>query len=436
MKKILAIIVALTFVFALTVPAMADAEDSVLRSVGFHCGGSVTKDITNYVKGELVELVRVDATTWELVGDEYVCPNCGRTDWISYSNNNGVPDGKNVQLVHKQGGTTGFQGNVAIMAGATLTTTTKTITEVWQKEYTPWETWKEIYGNAYSSVTATNTLGNIFPTLNPKNGSATTATYAAGIGVVPNSNHFTYATLDRAALAAGVDLNLVVGNNFDIVGKMNVKLVGGNLELTFIKSSLDKFSFGAVAFNNYNANFPKNGNIHSQKEADLKSQLGATTGFNHNNVSVIPCPAGNTIYLYVHFANLQYFDKYELAASGTCKVRYLRSSNASFSPDTTPVDVVVKLFADADLEDEIELEFVSGAWAATVNLAAGTYYIAYYDSYLEQTFTETIVVPEVGVADAVGYFANHSTNAADITVKNWLRPITNPMGTECICGKC
>lgn len=41
-----------------------------------------------------------DAKRWILNTTEYVCPKCGRTDWISFSNKSGVPNGKNIQLQH------------------------------------------------------------------------------------------------------------------------------------------------------------------------------------------------------------------------------------------------------------------------------------------------------------------------------------------------
>jgi len=78
--------------------------------------------------------------------------------------------------------------------------------------------------------------------------------------------------------------------------------------LIFI-DNFGKGSFGVMAFNQnmVTKKFPKNGNIHSQKEADLKKELGATTGFNHDNKLVVPCPAGNTIYLYIHCGTIQFF---------------------------------------------------------------------------------------------------------------------------------
>ncbi|MDR0372250.1 MAG: hypothetical protein LBI79_01610, partial [Nitrososphaerota archaeon] len=63
-------------------------------------------------------------------------------------------------------------------------------------------------------------------------------------------------------------------------------------------------SFGATAFNQIPVF--NNGNIHSQKPADL-AKFGATTGFNHDNNAVLPCPSGNTIYLYIHCDSIKFY---------------------------------------------------------------------------------------------------------------------------------
>jgi len=119
-----------------------------------------------------------------------------------------------------------------------------------------------IPGPSYGSVTATNDANNPL--------------------IVANSNHFTYAKLTRAALEEGVVLDMVVGNKIQKVGEVFVQLVDGMIVITLEGSG----SFGAVAsatlFN------PSNGNIHSGNS------------FKHNNVSVIACPAGDVIYLYIH----------------------------------------------------------------------------------------------------------------------------------------
>ena len=163
-------------------------------------------------------------------------------------------------------------------------------------------------GESYGSVTATQkgNVPNIIASLNPKNGNPQDP-QSFNAGVVYGSNHFCYATFTKAELEAGVKLDFVVGNKFQIVGTGSAKIVGGNIEVTI--DNFGKGSFGVMAFNQnmVTKKFPKNGNIHSQKEADLKKELGATTGFNHDNKLVVPCPAGNTIYLYIHCGSVQFF---------------------------------------------------------------------------------------------------------------------------------
>ena len=126
------------------------------------------------------------------------------------------------------------------------------------------------FGQSYSSVTATNDVKNPL--------------------VVPVSNHFTYAQLSRDALEKGVTLDLVVGNKIDLVGKIFVQLVDGEIVITFDGG---KGSYGAAAFNVLPE--PSNGNIHSMD------------GFKHNSPGTIACPAGDTIFLYIHFDNVKFY---------------------------------------------------------------------------------------------------------------------------------
>jgi len=162
----------------------------------------------------------------------------------------------------------------------------------------------ESYGTV--TFTAFGNVPNIVASLNPKNGNPQfPASYNAN-GVVYNSNHFCFAKFCRSDLVDGQKVHFVNGNKFDIVGTGLVQLVDGNIVLTIY--GFVKGEFGLMAFNKpMTDKFPKNGNIHSQKEADLKKELGATTGFNHNNVLTVPCPEGNTIYLYFHAGALTFY---------------------------------------------------------------------------------------------------------------------------------
>jgi len=82
----------------------------------FHCNaingnGRVWPEIPADMKkfdGSL-EFTKAEGTRWNLtkVFDKkgvqlsmVVCPHCGSTEWITFSNNSGVPDGKNVQMQH------------------------------------------------------------------------------------------------------------------------------------------------------------------------------------------------------------------------------------------------------------------------------------------------------------------------------------------------
>jgi hypothetical protein len=162
-------------------------------------------------------------------------------------------------------------------------------------------------GPSYGTVTATKAgnVPNIIASLNPKNGNPQDP-QSYNAGVVWNSNHFVYAEFTRAELEAGAELDFVVGNKFDIIGHGTAKIVDGNIEVTI--DNFYKGEFGVIAFNKpCSKNMPKNGNIHSQKEADLIKDLGATTGFNHNNKLVVSCPTGNTIYLYIHCGTIQFY---------------------------------------------------------------------------------------------------------------------------------
>jgi len=43
-------------------------------------------------------------TSWELLDKTtFVCDRCGSTEWVTFSNNSGVPDGKNIQMQHPGG---------------------------------------------------------------------------------------------------------------------------------------------------------------------------------------------------------------------------------------------------------------------------------------------------------------------------------------------
>jgi len=115
-RKICVIVLILAAIIAMLIPVLADNEDQntaevTLNNAGFHCsaaGGNGRVRPSGYSNGKKETFERIDETTWKLVSDAYICPVCGSTDWISYSNKSGTPDGKNIQLSHIGGGSTVF----------------------------------------------------------------------------------------------------------------------------------------------------------------------------------------------------------------------------------------------------------------------------------------------------------------------------------------
>jgi hypothetical protein len=105
---------------AFTVPALASAKlPAASEGFAFHCndiedGGNgktyivgKDKDYGKFDKktGEgLIQLAPALGDTtgkiWVPVEDLGVCTSCGRSDWVSFSNKSGTPDGKNIQLQH------------------------------------------------------------------------------------------------------------------------------------------------------------------------------------------------------------------------------------------------------------------------------------------------------------------------------------------------
>ena len=115
MKKMLSILIALTMVLSLAAPmwaAPADPDTATVTGCAFHCtadGGNgktyIDGQPKDFGKGAVVVLSRDadDPKVWHLVsinGDTgpFVCADCGSSDWVTFSNKSGVPNGKNIQL--------------------------------------------------------------------------------------------------------------------------------------------------------------------------------------------------------------------------------------------------------------------------------------------------------------------------------------------------
>ena len=123
MKKLISALLVLMLSLAVVTAMMAagtlaKSDDATVEGFGFHCntnGGNGRTYLVGYANdfgkfdkktGEgLVTLVRSahDFKVWDVIvpeGETWECRACGRTDWISFSNQSGVPDGKNIQLNH------------------------------------------------------------------------------------------------------------------------------------------------------------------------------------------------------------------------------------------------------------------------------------------------------------------------------------------------
>jgi len=216
-------------------------------------------------------------------------------------------------------------GALEVTVDAVQTTVTTTRVEYWKRTITPTYTLTKYVSQNFSSVTVTTpeqwNLRSCPTVINERNGNPihngnvlhplTGATYNPL--VVRNSNHFVFASLCYATLAAGeeIELVLVVGNNFNRIGNGVVSYENGNLTITF-EYELFSGSWGALSFNRM-IGVPNNGNIHSiggnvNNTRTAMQNIGAPTytAFSHNitnNTVTIPAAAptavGN-VYLYIH----------------------------------------------------------------------------------------------------------------------------------------
>ena len=129
MRKILVLVLAITTIFAFAVPVMANKNTTVastfefdVNNANFHCNnivgggnGRVWPDLTAFGvldgkgngsgnnKDKMASKFNVtrvgDSTKWSL-NDTVVCPSCKSEEWVTFSNNSGVPNGNNVQFQH------------------------------------------------------------------------------------------------------------------------------------------------------------------------------------------------------------------------------------------------------------------------------------------------------------------------------------------------
>jgi len=117
MKKFLGIMLTTVLVFAFAGQAVAAkttvaSNAATVEGFAFHCncdGGNgktyIVGKAKDFGKKLNINLTRNanDPTVWDVVvpaGDVWECTTCGGTEWITFSNKSGVPDGKNIQLNH------------------------------------------------------------------------------------------------------------------------------------------------------------------------------------------------------------------------------------------------------------------------------------------------------------------------------------------------
>jgi hypothetical protein len=420
-KKTLSIAFALVMILAMLPAAVFAAPgDTVWKTVGFHCsdtsGGSKI-DIANY-DGSAVQLEDLGGGTWKLVRTDFVC-DCGKSEWVAYSNQDGKLTGKNIQLVHP-GSASPPTGSLSVTANADLTVTTSTRYEIWQKEITPYREDVQWLSQAYSSVTATTFDQFLLKAklTDLKTGNLNNKDKEFNDLVVKNANHFTFAKLSVAALEQGVDLTLVVGNKIDKVGAGQALITAdGKLQLTF-GDDLYAYKFGAVA-----SSAPKkkkNGNVHSEKI------------FSHNNNGIIDLPAPDKdgyIYLYVHFDSLQYKKNFEEGYRTWEAIDEYWVEDKIVESIGTPLALEVK-YTVYDCDD-LDCACLDCAVINDLdNLTPSTYKVVYTVYNPDGTLRDVVSTLETVVADKTTYatFSNHyaETEGPIDGGIEWLPEIMNP----------
>jgi hypothetical protein len=99
MKKTIALLLTLVLTILSTLILTVSASETARGTLGFHCNGNVRP--ANHDRNRVESFTRFGTTNyWILDSHEYVCPNCGRVDWISFSNMNGGSVHNNIQVRH------------------------------------------------------------------------------------------------------------------------------------------------------------------------------------------------------------------------------------------------------------------------------------------------------------------------------------------------
>ncbi|MCL2286329.1 MAG: hypothetical protein FWC32_08190 [Firmicutes bacterium] len=332
-------------------------------------------------------------------------------------------------------------GALEVTVNAIQTTVTTTRVEYWQRTITPTYTLTKYVSQNFSSVTATTPtqwdLRTDTTVINANNRnpihngnvlhSLTGATYNPL--VVRNSNHFAFASLCHATLAADneIPLVLVVGNNFNQVGNAVVTYADSYLTITF-EYELFSGSWGALSFNRM-LGVPNNGNIHSiggnvNNTRNAMIAIGAPThtAFSHNittNTVTIPAAeptAAGNIYLYIHGTFSFLLGEY-LTGPVNVETETLEEYKYVDSSVTNPVDI------DVIIRDEYNEIVEQGIGSLSVlNLQPGLYTVTF--EFEGQVLYQTNVEVVAGETATVTFnYTLPNINSIGETVINWLPDI-------------
>ena len=315
-----------------------------------------------------------------------------------------------------------------------VTTVNTRIIEKWQGEETPYQTITQ-YVAQYDSTTLTKAGYNVeFDSKNKVIGNDV---------VVPGSNHFAYAKLDKAALESGesFDLALVNGSKVNEVGTASVSMVDGKLVVEF--DAVFSGTYGFVAADGF-LPYAKNGNIHSlgifktgssmdveiltkgsyqdkdKKAANYDKDWADITGNNAISDS-------DYIYLYMH-ANPITFDRgndiseIEVIETKEPEVVWTKTITNKVGPEQDWIEFEVYEglgdYSEKEALDNNELSDIPEGW----------YTVVFNDPYLD----EPAIIAIEAVANEmlkVTYGEGHSVPGETTTKRIDLPNIINPLET-------
>jgi len=291
-------------------------------------------------------------------------------------------------------------GTITVEGTFSQDTITETTTEYWTKIETYWEKWVQYYSQ-FDSTTLTNAGYSVEFTSNNK--------VIGNTVVVPNSNHFAYATLSKQALAAGpIELALVNGSRVNQVGSAVVSMnQDGTLEIEFddVLEGLG-YKFGAIAFDGF-LPAPKNGNIHSCDFFSANNSTMVTvlqkTSFQSTDkkgafydkdwADLVKGSIGTSgnIYLYMHANPIHFDEGAEMVDSGTDIDWEFDGEETVTSTATSKGALEITIYgADGNVVGFTDAE---GPYTLE-DLKAGTYSVVYFCPNCDETFTDELVIAE------------------------------------------